>query len=317
MCQPTGNPVTVLRYSSMFILTQRTLVQSISQLRLFTSAHSQIRIRWSDGEDRALAEAFEKYGNDWKAIAKHLPGRAVKGCKFRGLYGKSLDTGTPRNVHLHWTEAEDKLLREKIAESGGRCTVSIAKQIPNRKYKQVYDRWQRLQLNGDIKYGPWLSEETNRLVEAIQKHGVHDWEAVSKKVRTRTKFQCLQKYITTNPLIKQGKWSPAEDSALIDALNSYPGKWIAIASEVSKKTGGLRTNSQCRHRYINVLDPKLIKTPFSKEEDQALIDAFHRFGNEWTMIAQVMPTYRGARACKLRLQNLEQKGLIQKTPNPP
>ncbi|KAL8139252.1 hypothetical protein V2J09_005273 [Rumex salicifolius] len=76
------------------------------------------------------------------------------------------------------------------------------------------------------------------------------------------------------------------DELLCKAVQIYKGKnWKKIA-ECFKD----RTDVQCLHRWQKVLNPELIKGPWSKEEDDMIIQLVHKFGpKKWSTIAQHLP----------------------------
>ncbi len=59
--------------------------------------------------------------------------------------------------------------------------------------------------------------------------------------------------------------------------------WKAIA----KATG--RSTKQCRERWINVVDPTVLRTKWSQEEIAALFEAQAELGNRWSQIAERLP----------------------------
>lgn len=84
----------------------------------------------------------------------------------------------------------------------------------------------------------------------------------------------------------RGQWTSDEDELLRKAVELYKGKnWKKIA-ECFKD----RTDVQCLHRWQKVLNPELIKGPWSKEEDDMIIQLVHKFGpKKWSTIAQHLP----------------------------
>ena len=81
------------------------------------------------------------------------------------------------------------------------------------------------------------------------------------------------------------KWTSIEDEKLIKAVEKYHHKnWKLIANEVSS-----RSPKQCLERWYGMLDPSLIKTEFTPEEDQIIVDMQNRLGNKWTLIAECLP----------------------------
>nr|KYP65183.1 Myb-related protein 3R-1 [Cajanus cajan] len=106
---------------------------------------------------------------------------------------------------------------------------------------------------------------------------------------------------TTGPTRRstKGQWTPEEDEILRKAVQRFKGKnWKKIA-ECFKD----RTDVQCLHRWQKVLNPELVKGPWSKEEDEIIIDLVNRFGpKKWSTIAQHLPGRIG-KQCRERWHN--------------
>lgn len=45
----------------------------------------------------------------------------------------------------------------------------------------------------------------------------------------------------------------------------------------------------CRLRWYNQLDPKIIKTAFTEEEEERLVEAHRVYGNKWAFISRLFP----------------------------
>ncbi|KAF4384759.1 hypothetical protein F8388_002917 [Cannabis sativa] len=96
-----------------------------------------------------------------------------------------------------------------------------------------------------------------------------------------------------------GKWTAEEDEILRRAVHHYKGKnWKKIA-ECFKD----RTDVQCLHRWQKVLNPELIKGPWSKEEDEVIVELVNKYGaKKWSMIAEALPGRIG-KQCRERWHN--------------
>ena len=57
-----------------------------------------------------------------------------------------------------------------------------------------------------------------------------------------------------------------EDEIIKDCMKNQVTKWAAIADKIPGRIG-----KQCRERWANHLEPSLIKTDWTPEEDQLLI----------------------------------------------
>ncbi|KAK7351474.1 hypothetical protein VNO77_10964 [Canavalia gladiata] len=106
---------------------------------------------------------------------------------------------------------------------------------------------------------------------------------------------------TTGPTRRstKGQWTPEEDEILRKAVQRFKGKnWKKIA-ECFKD----RTDVQCLHRWQKVLNPELVKGPWSKEEDEIIIDLVNKYGpKKWSTIAQHLPGRIG-KQCRERWHN--------------
>jgi hypothetical protein len=49
-----------------------------------------------------------------------------------------------------------------------------------------------------------------------------------------------------------------------------------------------RTGKQCRERWHNHLDPLILKTPWTLEEERLLFEAHQRLGNKWADISKIL-----------------------------
>ena len=80
-------------------------------------------------------------------------------------------------------------------------------------------------------------------------------------------------------------WTDSEDQLLISLVNvSGPRNWSKIASHFKNRLG-----KQCRERWHNHLNPFISKVKWTKEEDEILLAAHHKFGNRWALISKFLP----------------------------
>jgi len=98
---------------------------------------------------------------------------------------------------------------------------------------------------------------------------------------------------------KKGGWSEEEDEMLRLAVETYGGKnWKKIAETLQN-----RTSVQCLHRWQKVLNPNLVKGPWTKEEDDTILQLVKTYGAEnWSMIASHLPGRIG-KQCRERWYN--------------
>ncbi|XP_043715248.1 uncharacterized protein LOC122663689, partial [Telopea speciosissima] len=106
---------------------------------------------------------------------------------------------------------------------------------------------------------------------------------------------------TTGPTRRstKGGWTEKEDQILTMAVNSFNGKnWKKIAEYFPG-----RTDVQCLHRWQKVLNPELVKGPWTKEEDDRIIELVEKYGcKKWSVIAKSLPGRIG-KQCRERWHN--------------
>ena len=82
-----------------------------------------------------------------------------------------------------------------------------------------------------------------------------------------------------------------------------PKRWALIASHIPGRAG-----KQCRERWLNHLDSRVVKSDWTPDEDAILLDAQQRVGNKWSEIARGLPG-RAENAVKNRFNSLITKRL--------
>jgi hypothetical protein len=97
----------------------------------------------------------------------------------------------------------------------------------------------------------------------------------------------------------KAKWTKEEDAILVAAVKELNGKnWKKIASFVQGKT-----EVQCLHRWAKVLNPDLVKGPWTQQEDEMIIALVQEYGPEkWSTIAERLPGRIG-KQCRERWTN--------------
>ncbi|XP_037535077.1 v-myb avian myeloblastosis viral oncogene homolog-like 2b [Nematolebias whitei] len=95
------------------------------------------------------------------------------------------------------------------------------------------------------------------------------------------------------------KWTQDEDDklkVLVQKLGS--SDWKQIANFIPN-----HTEQQCQHRWYKVLDPALVKGPWTKEEDEKVIELVNLYGNkQWAMVAKHLKGRLG-KQCRERWHN--------------
>ncbi|KAH9617068.1 hypothetical protein KSS87_011990, partial [Heliosperma pusillum] len=94
-------------------------------------------------------------------------------------------------------------------------------------------------------------------------------------------------------------WTDEEDNLLTAVVRKFNAKnWKQIAAHFPG-----RTDVQCLHRWQKVVNPELIKGPWTKEEDDCIIELVQKYGcRRWSVIAKSLPGRIG-KQCRERWYN--------------
>nr|XP_020448704.1 myb-related protein B [Monopterus albus] len=95
------------------------------------------------------------------------------------------------------------------------------------------------------------------------------------------------------------KWTQEEDDKLKALVQKRgPNDWKYIASYIPN-----HSEHQCQHRWFKVLDPELVKGPWTKEEDEKVIELVNLYGNkQWAIVAKHLKGRLG-KQCRERWHN--------------
>ncbi|OHT01155.1 Myb-like DNA-binding domain containing protein [Tritrichomonas foetus] len=121
----------------------------------------------------------------------------------------------------------------------------------------------------------------------------NDAAIIFNEMNCSTIFLSRLSFIKSDELFKKGSrkkailWTNDEDSKLIAAVNKFGmHDWRVIASYVG--TG--RTSSQCNQRWTRALNPSIIRTPWTEEEDEKIMMLVSQYGDVgWRKIASQIP----------------------------
>ena len=108
-----------------------------------------------------------------------------------------------------------------------------------------------------------------------------------KKIQFFTPLICYIRYLETSNFYKYKKWNKEEDQILRRAILYYgPKNW----QQISYCLDG-RNNSQCFHRWMKGINPKIRRDKWSFSEDLVLgVSLIKIYGNKkWSKIANHLP----------------------------
>mmetsp|Transcript_9814 Transcript_9814/g.11188 ORF Transcript_9814/g.11188 Transcript_9814/m.11188 type:complete len:427 (+) Transcript_9814:265-1545(+) len=162
--------------------------------------------------------------------------------------------------------------------------------------------------------GRWTSAEDELLRTAVQKIGARNWKRVAAEYlnNTRTDVQCLHRWQKVlRPGLVKGPWTKEEDDMIIKCKMEGMTKWSEIATHVTGRIG-----KQCRERWFNHLDPSILKTEWTEEEDKKLIEGQALLGNRWSQIAKLFLPGRPENAVKNRWNAATRRRRVGKKKTP-
>ncbi|KAJ1530938.1 hypothetical protein ONE63_005774 [Megalurothrips usitatus] len=98
--------------------------------------------------------------------------------------------------------------------------------------------------------------------------------------------------------VNKGRWTKEEDSLLKTLVEEFKENWETIAKHFPD-----RSDVQCQQRWLKVVNPALVKGPWTKEEDEKVLELVVRYGpKKWTLIARHLKGRIG-KQCRERWHN--------------
>ncbi|KAJ0247149.1 SANT/Myb domain-containing protein [Hirschfeldia incana] len=107
-----------------------------------------------------------------------------------------------------------------------------------------------------LKKGPWTSEEDQKLLDYIQKHGYGNWRTLPKNAGLqRCGKSCRLRWTNyLRPDIKRGRFSFEEEETIIQLHSFLGNKWSAIAARLPG-----RTDNEIKNFWNTHIRKKLLK----------------------------------------------------------
>ncbi|XP_073993770.1 proto-oncogene like protein Myb isoform X2 [Rhodnius prolixus] len=94
------------------------------------------------------------------------------------------------------------------------------------------------------------------------------------------------------------RWTKEEDVKLKHLVEEFQENWSIISQHLPQ-----RTDLQCQQRWHKVVNPELVKGPWTREEDETVVALVERYGpKKWTLIARHLKGRIG-KQCRERWHN--------------
>lgn len=100
-----------------------------------------------------------------------------------------------------------------------------------------------------------LNNETFKVIYGIKSNNNNNNDKPQTEKKNNTSQSKIEK-----KLINRGRWSKEEDNKLKELVKTYKEDWAKISSHFPDRNDG-----QCLQRWSKVLNPKLIKGPWTHE----------------------------------------------------
>ncbi|CAN1856430.1 Myb-like protein L [Linum perenne] len=200
-----------------------------------------------------------------------------------------------------WEKSEDKKLEEGIRQ---KCQEMLFIEATNTFSCSGHD--------GD-------SDELDRRIKAVSDLEITpeimkqflpkvDWnELASRNLEGRSGPECQARWLNSAcPLINNSRWTREEDKCLLKYIQSMGyHSW----SEIASLLGTNRTPFQCLERFERSLNPRVLKSQWTKEEDAQLKAAVRKFGeSDWQSVAATLRGRTGTQCSNRWLKSLRVYG---------
>ncbi|WAQ93152.1 hypothetical protein PtA15_18A210 [Puccinia triticina] len=221
---------------------------------------------WQPPERRKLDEEVagmlrvrgaEKGTIDWARVALNFPDRKPIECKIQWTQKQD-----PALNKAKWTAGEIDQLFEIVKKFEHKRWDRIAQELGTGRTASECVKQFRIVTQEKRE---WTETDDLLLKEGVSTYG-QNWQAVANHCG-RSSNQCINRWSKTlRPDIKKGKWDPVEDEALKSAVAACGMVWKDVAPRVRG-----RTDAQCRERWCNILDPRIVVGNWSAEEDSKIL----------------------------------------------
>ncbi|GAA5811033.1 hypothetical protein MFLAVUS_004462 [Mucor flavus] len=199
-----------------------------------------------------------------------------------------------------WLEEEDEKLLRLVNEHGKRWTF-ISKYFIDRPASTLMNRYSLLK--DEKGRGPWTEEELKVLREVSKGKSpdeIDNWEEIQQALPNRPMFLIKQKYTySLNPATKFGRWTQEESEKLQQLITRYGENNLDKVAMLM----GSRTRRQCLERWRWQM-ASIKKGRFSPEEDEQILEAVAKYGENFAVVAKVIGSDRTARHISQHYRNI-------------
>lgn len=246
---------------------------------------------WASGENKALQEIID---NNPDLLSTRDFSKIAKLAQDAGIRRDAMQ------IHTHWANCldtcriPDKEITPEIENQMMQCLqtignrwTEIAKILSSQRndglkftahqvIQHVYKN-QRRQSLSEFRNVQQEKDKAESTTSSLEGSSTPVFAAPTKEIEEPHHVDTLI------PEFINPDWTLEEDEAIKKAVNQYPGRWCVI----QQKLGLQKTRKQIRARYVDHLDPNLVKD-ITSEMCQQILQLQQQHGNQWHKITEIV-----------------------------
>ncbi|XP_062223556.1 uncharacterized protein LOC133922301 isoform X2 [Phragmites australis] len=279
---------------------------------------------WSQEEELRLIRAHQIYGNKWRKMVKHFPGRSNHALKehWRGSMKRKLDSylasglleqvpdllenlsvpqSSQSDIPKNNEGSSDRNRLSSILPTSPKSKQEFTEQGENAdtSVRQSSDFTHSAKVSESIKAKSQRCPRTRKKLDSLStpveiksdvphetaKHW-QDTESENTEGPPRKKnVHCFKESSSKDPEKTKSRWSAEENEMLTQIVSKHgPKNWKTVASAIPD-----RNAQQCQIRWKHSLDPAINKEAWSEQEELRLIRAHQIYGNQWLKMVKHFP----------------------------
>lgn len=262
---------------------------------------------------KTIQESFPDFSINWNILSFGDLNSTHSVSECKGMWYSYLNPDINRDP---FSEDETHMIVNSVSEDTFQSWQDIAALLDNRSALQTYLRYTSICMKLCPGHVRWTSEEDQQLLDSIEKYSVGpqktiNWTKIGQDFPMRSKTQCYNRYliICKYSKSKRGAFSQEEDLMILEFVNKH-GE--ANISKMPTHYIHGRSITQIRNRYNMNLKKVAQVKPWTRDEDQMLMDFVDKNGCDFAKFATTVETHTRI-SCRTRYQTI--KKFLDKNPN--
>jgi len=128
----------------------------------------------------------------------------------------------------------------------------------------------------------WSLPEDSKLMSLVSKFGEFNWLRISQSMGPRSSSECQNRWnFHLKQTVKKGGWTQEEDALLKKWITENgPNDWTRCSELITGRNG-----KQCRERWVNILDPRVMTGDWSTEDQVRIFQLMKQYKTSWSKIS--------------------------------